>query len=109
MITEESIEKALDWLRNNAEAAAQARANVLYLEEYRKSKKALLMAQSDAKTVSERETYAYGHEDYLTLLEGYKAAVEADTKFRWLQSAAEARIDAWRTLNANHRIQARVG
>jgi hypothetical protein len=67
------------------------------------------MQESDAKTVSERETYALSHPDYLALLEGYKVAVEDDTRYRWLQGAAESRIDAWRTMQSNARAQGKVG
>ena len=109
MISEDDVGRALDWLVKNAAAAAKARADVAYLEEYRKSKKALLMTEAPAGTVASIESYAYAHPDYLTLLEGYKEAVRVDTEFRWLQASAMARIDAWRTLNANQRIQSKVG
>jgi len=109
VITEDEISLALDWLVKNAGPASKARAEREYLTEYRKSKKAILMSQSDAKTVSERETYAYGHPEYLEVLEGYRAAVEADEKFRWLQVAADTKIQVWRSENANNRIQAKVG
>ena len=42
-ISEDDVQKAVDWLRDNAEACAKARATRIYLEEYRKSIKALLM------------------------------------------------------------------
>ena len=43
MITDLEIEKAVDYLRDNATKAAQARANRIYLEEYRKTIKAEIM------------------------------------------------------------------
>ena len=45
-----NIFKALDFIRDHAQLYAQAKANLLYLTEYRKTKKALLMIESDAKT-----------------------------------------------------------
>ena len=45
--------KAVDYILSNAGRYAKAKAERVYLEEFRKSKKALLMAQSDAKTAVE--------------------------------------------------------
>lgn len=56
--------KALDYLRDNAEEYGRCKANVIYLQEFRKSKKSLLMNQSDLKTESAKESYAYAHEEY---------------------------------------------
>lgn len=108
MITEAQIEVVLDWLVKNADPAAKARADRCHIEEFRKSKKAILMAQSDAKTVADREAYAYSHPEYLELLAGYKVAVEADEKFRWLMTAADAKIEIFRTMQANARAQGKA-
>lgn len=97
MITDAEIEKALDYLRDNADAAAQARANRVYMEEYRKSLKAMLKKQSNASSNAAKEDDAYAHPKYLEHLEAVKAAVEMDEKHRFLLSAAQAKTDAWRT------------
>ena len=49
------MQKAVDWLRDNAEACAKARATRIYLEEYRKSIKALLMSKYQDLSVSAQE------------------------------------------------------
>ncbi len=100
--------RAVDYVIANAGKFAAAKAQRVYLEEFRKSKKALLMAQSSAKSAVEREQYAYGHEDYLALLGGLKAAIEIEEKLRWDLIAAQARIEIWRTSSANNRAQDRV-
>lgn len=100
-------DKAVDYIIANAGKFAAAKAQRVYLEEFRKSKKALLMGQSHAKTVGEREQYAYSHEDYLALLGGLKAAVEVEEKLRWDLVAAQARVEIWRTKSANNRAQDR--
>ena len=41
IITDEDIEKAVDFLKNTAEESAKYRAERLYLDEYRKSLKVL--------------------------------------------------------------------
>lgn len=98
---------AVDYVIQNAGKFAAAKAQRVYLEEFRKSKKAILMGNSLAKTVSERESYAYSHEDYLALLGGLKAAIEVEELLRWHLVAAQARIEIWRTQCANNRAQDR--
>jgi len=101
-------DKAVDYIIANAGKFAHAKSQRVYLEEFRKSKKAILMGQSDAKTSAEREQYAYAHEDYLALLGGLKAAVEVEEKLRWDLIAAQARVEIWRTKSANNRAQERA-
>lgn len=109
MITEHDIENALDYLRDHAVTAAQATATRVYLQEFRKSLKAQLRAQSDARTEGAKDDFAYAHPDYLKHLEAMRIAVEQDERHRYLIKAAAAKIDAWRTQQANERGQARVG
>ena len=97
--------KALDFIRDNAEAYAQAKANLLYLTEYRKTKKALLMIESDAKTESAKESYAYAHEEYIEHLKALAVAVQESERLRWLMVGAEAKISVWQTLEATARIE----
>ena len=100
--------RAVDYVIDNASKLAQAKAQRVYLEEFRKSKKAILMGQSLAKSAVEREQYAYSHEDYLALLGGLKAAIEVEETVRWHMVAAQARIEIWRSTNANNRAQDRT-
>ena len=97
--------KALDFIRDNAEAYAQAKANLLYLTEYRKTKKALLMIESDAKTESAKESYAYAHEEYIEHLKALATAVQESERLRWLMVGAEAKIEVWRSLEASARLE----
>lgn len=46
--------KAVDYVIGNSGKFAAAKAQRVYLEEFRKSKKAILMGQSTAKTAVER-------------------------------------------------------
>ena len=104
MITQNQAENAIDWIRNHAEQFGQARANRVYLEEYRKSKKAMLIQEADG-TVQERDSYAYAHPDYLQVLKGIRAAVEAEEHLRWLYVAAQAKVEAWRTQESTRRAE----
>jgi hypothetical protein len=100
--------RAIDYVIANAGKFAQAKANRIYLEEFRKSKKALLMNQSTEKTVNAREQYAYSHDEYLALLDGLKAAIEVEEKLKWEMTMAQARVEVWRSEQANNRNQDRT-
>lgn len=94
-----------DW-RGSVEEAAKAKANVIYLTEFRKSKKAILMQEAESKghkTGQERESYAYAHQEYLELLLGLKEAVETHENLRNRMVIAQERIGIYRTHEANKR------
>lgn len=97
--------KALDFIRDHAPLFAQAKANLLYLTEYRKTKKALLMIESDAKTESAKESYAYSHAEYIEHLKALAVAVQESERLRWLMVGAEAKIEVWRSLEASARLE----
>lgn len=89
---------------------AQAKANRIYCEEYRKSLKSLLMKDAmvvghNAANAQEREAYA--NPKYIDHLKALQAAVEAEEKLRWMLIAAEARIEVFRTQEASRRAEMR--
>lgn len=94
---------AAEYLRNNAPLYAKAKSERIYLEQFRKSKKALLMAESTERTAAAKEIYAYAHPDYILLLEGLREAVETEETIKWEMTSAEAHIEIWRTESANNR------
>lgn len=99
------IHKALDYIRDNAKPYAIAKANMVYMTEYRKTIKAELMAKSTEKTESAKETAAYSHPAYKKHLEALYEAVVEHERIRWLLVAAEAKIGVWRSLEASTRIE----
>lgn len=108
MIPEDDVEKAVEWLRTNARAAGKAKAERIYVEEYRKTVKAQLMAEKAGEPIGAQERYAYAHQQYVAHLQAIREAVEKDEAMRWLMVAAEAKIEAWRTQNANARAEGRA-
>lgn len=100
--------KAIDYIIANASKYAAAKANRVFIEEFRKSKKALLMAESSAEAANAREQYAYAHPDYIGLIDGFKAAVEVEETLKWELIAAQLRVDVWRTQEATNRNQERA-
>lgn len=100
--------KAVDFIIATAPKFAKAKAERVYLEQFRSSKKALLMGQSEAKSAVEREQHAYAHPEYVQLLEGLRAAVEIEERLKWELVAAQARIEVFRTQEATARAEGRA-
>lgn len=100
--------KSIDFIFKHSKEYAQAKAEVTYLEEWRKSKKAILFSQAIGNTVADRENQAYAHPEYQELLKGLQAAVERAEELRWKLIAAQARIDVWRSQEASNRVMDRV-
>jgi hypothetical protein len=86
---------------------AKARAERVYVENFLRSKKALLMQQApeDCTTIGAKEMFAYSHPEYISLLKSLKAAVEIEETTRWALEKFKIEFEAWRTENANQRWQ----
>jgi hypothetical protein len=97
--------KAIQYIIDTAPLYAKAKADRMYLEEFRKSRRSQLMAQAGTEVLGKQETYAYAHQDYIQILEGIRQAVETEEKYRWLMTAAQARIECWRTEQYSARIE----
>ena len=104
-------EDAAQAIRDKAPAYGEAKAQRVYLEEYRKSKKALLMKDAltmgfEAANAQEREAYA--DPEYHTLLKGLAAAIAQEETLRWEIEAARLDIEIFRTREATNRLQDRA-
>jgi hypothetical protein len=103
--------KAIDYIIHNASRYAQAKANRIFIEEFRKSKKALLMKDALARgyeAVNAQEREAYSDSEYLEVLKGIKYATAEEEELRWKLEAAKMRVDVWRTEQATARSQVSV-
>jgi hypothetical protein len=103
MITDDDAEKANDFIRDNAALYAKYKADRVYLEQFRKTKKALLYSTQSHGSVADRESFAYSHPEYIKILDAIRTAVEAEETVRWQIEAASIKIDIWRTQQANNR------
>jgi len=108
MISDDEIHDALEYLRTNAPKAAQAKANRIYLEEYRKTIKANGMQKHLDKPVTAQEREAYQTKEYTDHLLIMQEAIRVDELNRWGMVAATAKIEAWRSFNANHRGEGKM-
>ena len=99
------------WLKKLYEGGpklAQAKAELEYLSEYRKTLKALLMQQSKESSAALKEVEAYADQSYSDHLDAIKIAVENYETLRWQMVTAQAAIDVWRSLNASNRTMDRA-
>lgn len=102
---------ALDFIRDKAPEYAQAKANRIYVEELRKVRKAELMKKAELdghKAGNTQEREAYSMPEYHEVLLALYEAVQQEETLRWRLIAAQARIEAWRTLESNKRAESRA-
>jgi hypothetical protein len=106
-MSEKNISDAVDYLYTHGAKYAHAKAHRVYLEEYRKSQKAMLMktalADGRAKSAAVAEIEAYADAAYIEVLKGLEEATEAEETLRWGLVSAQARIDVWRSTEASNR------
>ena len=100
--------RAVEFIFKHAPEYAKAKAERVLLEEFRKSKKALLMKEAlkmgiEAANAQEREAYA--DPEYVELLHGLAAAIEKEEALKWQLEAARMKTDIWRTEQANARVE----
>jgi hypothetical protein len=99
--------KAIEYIIENAPKFAEAKAQRMYLEEFRKTKKALLMKEAlelgfESAVAQEREAYA--HIEYADLLKGLMIAIEKEETLKWMLTAAQMKSDIWRSEQASERL-----
>jgi len=100
-------EQSAQDIRDKAHSYGQAKAQRVYLEEFRRSKKAMLMKDCftmgvEAANAQEREALA--DPEYIQLLKGLAAAVENEETLKWEIEAARLEIEIWRTRQATARM-----
>ena len=108
MISDDDVERAVEWLTRNAEPAAKARAERLYLEAWVKVVLAQQMREHSELPVAAQDREARVSAPYLAALDALRTAVEVDEKARWLREAADAKIEAWRTMESTRRAEGRA-
>ena len=106
-----NIFRSLDYIRDNAADMAQDKAVRVYMEEYSKTIKAVLMQKAEAlgaKASATQEREAYAHTEYQAHLLALQIAVEKEERFRWMMVAAQAKIEVWRSMESSRRIEAKT-
>ena len=96
-------QKHLRRMWESAPKLAQAKADRVYLEEYRKTLKALLMQRCEETSAVAQEREAYASPEYAAHLLGLKAAVEAEELLKWRMVTDQASVEVWRSQEASNR------
>lgn len=109
VITDEQVQEAFDRLRFGAKKAAEAKANRIFMTEYRKVLKSEGMKKHLSQPLAAQEREAYASDEYKAHLLGLKYAIEQDEEFTWQMVRARAVIEAWRTASANQRGEKAIG
>lgn len=102
------IERLLEEYRNKVGEYSKARARRTYIEEFKKSKLAILMRQADRdgfKSVNAQEREAQASDEYIELLKALEVAVEAEERLRYDMRRLEMEAEVWRTLRADERFE----
>lgn len=108
-VSPEAIEARLQRLRTLSESYSMAHAEAEYLDEFKKSKLAMLMKKHEQlghKTTAAQEREARADDEYVALLVSLRTAVEVREKLRWELRIAEAGVGVWQTAQANQRAEA---
>jgi hypothetical protein len=104
----EQLEKRLQELRDQADRYAKAQADRIYLNHYRKSKLAMLMAdfaKQGLETVNAQEREARHHPDYLAVLENLREATEIAEREGWHLRIAMQGSSLYQTMEATKRAE----
>jgi putative hemolysin len=108
---ERNVEELLNDYREKAAEYARAKARRTYIEEFKKSKFAILMRQAEKdgfKTGVAQEREAFASEEYQQLLAGLESAVEEEERLRYDMKADEMQLEVWRTIRADERQERKV-
>jgi hypothetical protein len=103
IVTDEDLEKAIDWLRDSAKEIGDAKAEAVRASHMLKVVKALSMKVSNDKAISHQEREALASPEYLAALERDATAAGEYEKMRALREAASLKVDCWRSECANFR------
>lgn len=102
-ISEDEVEKAIRYLAKSAEDYAKWKARMKYLENHRKSVRAAEILRATGKTIAENTQRGEASTAYQEALKEYEEAVYEFTLIDAYRNAAEAKIEAWRTISSSNR------
>jgi hypothetical protein len=107
----QKAEERLAELRQMSDEFATAYAERIWLEEFRKSKLAILMKKAEVagySSAAAQDREARADKEYLDLLLNLKTATEKSERLRWHLEVAKLGVAVWQTQNANERAERRA-
>jgi predicted RNA-binding Zn ribbon-like protein len=103
LVSDADVEKALDWLRDNAADIGRAKEHAIMAERMTKHVKALEMQRHNELPVSAQDREATASAAYLEALMREAEAAGEYERLRALREAAALKIEVWRSASANYR------
>lgn len=103
IVTNSDLNKALDWLRDSANDLGNAKARAVKAGHMVKHVEALMFKASDASSNDKKQADARASEQYLDAINEDAFACGELAKLQGLREAAAAKIEAWRSEQANFR------
>lgn len=100
---EEQVEAALKELAKTDQSHANAKALCKFLDQKRKTVKAIAYQESKAKTDKARESAAYASKEFSEICEQIKSAEYDYQLLTNTRLRAQLAVDVWRSENANRR------
>lgn len=105
---EQQIEQKLTVIRQLIQEHAQAKRDRVYLEQFRKVKKAMLMRVAERgghTSIGAQEREAYSHTEYEQVVEGLADATRKESETWWMLRLEEWKFEAWRSRMATERAE----
>jgi len=103
IVTEEELEKCLDWLRDSAQEMGRCKGRLVKAQHMLGHTEAILTLKSDQSSDTKRRAEARASARYLEcIIEEADAAGEFE-KMKALREAAALKIETWRSEQANYR------
>lgn len=100
-------EKAIRYIQEHAELYAVAKGDVAYTDNYLKVVKSQQMNKSESNSLGQREADAYASAEYIQAITANKQAIEQEAHLKWMLTAAQARIEVWKTQEYSKRSELR--
>lgn len=103
IVTDEMLEASFSYFRDQAEAAAQAKADLILAEYRRKKTLSRLILESSEKSLGMKEAEALCHPD---TEEAYIVEAQCNKVVEWhrhQKARAEAIVQAWQTQESTRR------
>lgn len=103
IVTDEEVEKCLDWLRDYASKIGTAKGELVRLEHRLRTIEAFEMLKSDLKAQDAKRADARNSAAYKGAVDELAAATAEYETLRGLREAAVMKIETWRTESASLR------
>tara|TARA_R100000458_G_C8252289_1_gene228995 strand:- start:548 stop:889 length:342 start_codon:yes stop_codon:yes gene_type:complete len=100
-MSEQELEKRMEEIRQIGNDYASAKADLNYLEHYRKIRLAQMMKEKMSTcanmSVAKADLESRAEEEYIKLCQDLKNAVEQESRLAWSKKMVELKFEFWKT------------